>query len=84
MNPVTVTLDKQINNYLGLLNKSQKKALLTVAKTFAEESNLDGYSDTFKAELDSRYEEYKNGGKLINEADANERIKKIIKKKSGK
>ena len=56
----------------------RKKALLAIAKTFAEESALDGYSEAFKAEPDSRTEEYKNGGKLISEAEANERIKKII------
>ena len=72
------TLDKQINNYLGILNTRQKKALLTVAKTFAEEQTSNDYSDEFKAELDSRYEEYKNGGKLISEAEANKRISKIV------
>ena len=64
-------LDKQINNYLGILNTRQKKALLTVAKTFAEEHAANDYSDEFKAELDNRYEEYMNGGKLISEAEAN-------------
>lgn len=73
------TLDKQINNYLGVLNTRQKKALLTVAKTFAEEQPENNYADEFKAELDSRYEEYKNGGKLICEAEVNKSIRKIIK-----
>jgi hypothetical protein len=71
------TLDKQINNYPGILNTRQKKALLTVAKTFAEEHAANDYSDEFKAELDSRYEEYKNGGKLISEAEANKCIRKL-------
>ena len=57
----------------------QKKALLTVARTFAEEQAGNDYSDEFKAELDSRYEEYKNGGALISEAEVNKSIRKIIK-----
>jgi hypothetical protein len=65
------------------LNTRQKKALLTVAKTFAEEHTND-YSDEFKAELDSRYEEYMNGGKLVDEAVVNKRIKNIIKGKPQK
>jgi predicted transcriptional regulator len=36
------------------------------------------YSNEFKRELDSRYEEYINNGKLISEENANERITKII------
>jgi hypothetical protein len=74
------TIDKQINNYLSILNIRQKKALLNVAKTLAQEQ-VNDYSDEFKAELHSRYEEYKNGGTLVSEADANERINSIIKGK---
>ena len=80
MNAVA-TLEQQINNYLSVLNVRQKKALLTVAKTFAEEQ-ANEYSDEFKAELDSRYEEYKNGGKLVNEEDVNKRIGAVIKGKA--
>ena len=75
------SLDIQINGYMAVLNTRQKKALLTVAKTFAEETDDSGYSDEFKRELDSRYEEYMSGGKLISEAEANKRIRKIIKGK---
>ncbi len=59
------------------------KAVLTVVKTFAEEQDeTNQYSEEFKKELDSRYEEYINGGKLISEEEANKRIKKIIKPNS--
>ena len=82
----TSTIDKQINNYLPQLTVKQKKAVLTVVKTFAEEQNEENdiYSEEFKKELDSRYEEYINGGKLISEAEAKRRIKKIINGKSKK
>ncbi len=45
-----------MKGYLDLLNEHQKKALLVVAKTFADESNSEGpvYSDDFIAELDRR------------------------------
>jgi hypothetical protein len=81
---VSAALEQQINNYLGVLNVRQKKAILTVAKTFAEEHNTGMYSDEFKAELDSRYEEYINGGELISEEEANRRISAIIKSKKYK
>jgi hypothetical protein len=71
-------LDKQISQYLSLLNDRQKEAVLTVVRTFVEEAEMVEYSDEFKKELDSRYEEYKNGGKLVSEAEAKRRIKAII------
>lgn len=36
-------IDKQINNYLGQLNKNQQKAVLTVVKTFADEQSVYDY-----------------------------------------
>ncbi len=47
------TIEKQINNYLPQLSVKQKKAVLTVVKTFADDENTNGYSDDFKKELDS-------------------------------
>ena len=76
------TIEKQINNYLPQLTVKQKKAVLTVVKIFADDENTNEYSDEFKKELDSRYEEYLSGGKLVSEAETNKRIKKIINGKS--
>ncbi len=76
------SIEKQINNYLPQLTAKQKKAVLTVVKTFAEDEYLNDYSSNFKKELDSRYEEYLNGGKLVSETEAKRRIKKIINDKS--
>jgi hypothetical protein len=78
-------LDKEINQYLALLSDRQKEAVLTVIKTFAqEEEGTSEYSDDFKKELDCRYEEYKNGGELISEAEAKKRIEGIINAKARK
>jgi len=73
------SLDKQLDNYISVLNDPQKQALLTVAKSLAEGDNE--YSNEFKAELDSRYAEYKDGSHLVSEEDANKRISNIIKAK---
>jgi len=55
-------LDKQINDYLIQLNNKQKKAVLTVVKTFAEEQEGDIWGDSeFIAELDRRTAEYESG-----------------------
>ena len=56
-------IDKQINNYLGQLNEKQKKAVLTVVKTFADEKATPDYceDESFIAELDKRTAEYESG-----------------------
>jgi len=55
-------LDKQINDYLIQLNDKQKKAVLTVVKTFAEEQENEIWEDAaFVAELDRRTAEYEGG-----------------------
>jgi putative addiction module component (TIGR02574 family) len=57
-------LDKQINNYLVQSNVKQKKAVLTVVKTFAEE-HRPNYSpwneEGLITELDKRMEELESG-----------------------
>lgn len=60
---ITPTIDKQINSYLGQLNTKEKKAVLNVVKTFAENRNEEEVWEdkTFIAELDRRTAEYESG-----------------------
>jgi len=77
----TQTLDKKIVEYLPKLGKREKKTILEVIKSFIDlkqESQLDLYTDEFKAELDNRYEAYKKDGLVITEEEANIRIEKIL------
>lgn len=74
------SIDRKINGYLSSLNLEQKKAVLTVVKTFAATQQDDsGYSEEFKKELDDRYEEIMAGKNMIDEEEVNKRIQKIIK-----
>ncbi len=57
-------LDKEITHYLEQLNTRQKKAVLTVVKTFAEEKEpeYDHWKDPgFVAEMDKRFAELERG-----------------------
>lgn len=59
-----VTLDKQITSYLGLLNTSQKKAVLSVVKNFADAYPVTAVwkdEESFIAEMDRRANEYETG-----------------------
>lgn len=77
-------LDEEITQYLVHLNDHQKKAVLAVVKTFAQDAEAATYSDDFKKDLDNRYEEFINGSELIDEAEANQRIKAIANGKPRK
>ena len=55
-------LEEEIVSYLTRLNENQKKAVLTVVKTFAEEEEYDHWSDPlFVQEMDARYQDMKTG-----------------------
>jgi hypothetical protein len=55
-------LDKEIANYLTRLNEDQKKAVLTVVKTFAAEGDYDHWQDpSFVEEMETRYNDMKTG-----------------------
>jgi hypothetical protein len=82
-------IDKQINNYLGQLNENQKKAVLTVVKTFADEKTTYDYweDESFVKELDRRTAEYETGKAKVftlAELEAGARKAYKAKKKSNK
>jgi putative addiction module component (TIGR02574 family) len=79
-------LDRQINDYLVLLNTRQKKAILNVAKTFIEEKESDIWGDDeFVAELDRRTAEYESGKvKMLTLDEMESRVRKAHKAKQKK
>ncbi len=82
------SLDKQINNYLAQLNTKQKKAVLTVAKTFAEEREEDynpWKDEGFVTKLDKRIEELERGEeKGYTWEEVKQRARQSLKAKKGK
>lgn len=76
-------LDKQIYDYLIQLNDKQKKAVLTVVKTFAEEQENELSEDSaFIAELDRRAAEYEGGkAKVLTLDELEGRVRKAYKSK---
>lgn len=76
-----ITLDKQINTYLGQLNLKQKKAVLTVVKTFAAEHESDLDNPVFMREMENRIEELEIGKvKGSKWEDVKLRARKTLKK----
>jgi len=77
-------IENEINSYVHGFNLEQKKAALNAVKEIAEEKDESGYSEEFKRELDSRYEEYINGGELIPWEDVKKSIRGSISSKREK
>lgn len=57
----SATLDKQIANYLTRLNERQKKAILTVVKTFINDEDSLLSNEDFVKEMDRRMTEMESG-----------------------
>jgi hypothetical protein len=61
---MSISVEKQIDNYLSCLSIAQKKVVLTVVKTIASaKQDYDSiWTDkSFKNEIDRRTSEYENG-----------------------
>jgi len=77
------TIDKMLFAAIDKLNDKQKKELLVFVDNILEESEkeYDKWEDnSFVNEMESRYNYYKNGGKMITAAEADKRIKKLLEK----
>lgn len=78
-------IDKQIHEYLDLLNNKQKKAVLTVVKTFVDEQAYDIWEDaTFMAELDRRTALYESGKAKVLTLDELEASTKVAYQKGSR
>jgi putative addiction module component (TIGR02574 family) len=82
MNAAT-KLDKQINDYLIQLDNKQKKAVLTLVKTFAEEQENEIWEDSpFITELDRRTAEYESGkAKVLTLDELEARVRTVYRSK---
>lgn len=79
-------LEEQISSYLTKLNDDQKKAVLTVVKTFAKEEDYDHWNDpSFVEEMETRYNDLKTGkDKGMTLEQLEESARKHFKKKKKK
>ncbi len=77
-------LDKELYSAIALLNNTQKQAMLTIANAFMQnEEQSDKYQwegdRAFVAELESRWADYKNGGKVYSAEEIDTEVKALLK-----
>ena len=76
-------IDKKLFAAIDKLNDKQKKEVLVFVASFLEEGEqeYDKWQDnSFVAEMETRYDSYKNGGKIITADEADKRIKTLLEK----
>lgn len=73
----TVTIRKKLSDYLKIADDKKVKAIYALVADEIEHSEL-AYSDELKAELDTRLDDYKKGGKMVTAISAKKQINKIL------
>ncbi|HXL58509.1 MAG TPA: hypothetical protein VN958_19740, partial [Chitinophagaceae bacterium] len=71
---------QKLHKFIDAIEDKKAEAIYTLFEEEIEQDEWE-YTDEFKAELDRRYEYYKNGGKMISAAEADAQIKEILDSK---
>jgi hypothetical protein len=79
----TENLDSELYSAIALLDDMQKRAILSIVKAFkhnAEEAPAYNWEDDpeFVAELESRWADYKNGGKVYSAKEIDAEVKVLL------
>jgi hypothetical protein len=81
MSSTTNTLREKLHHYIDHVEDKKIKAFYTIVESDIENEGTI-YTPEFKAELDQRQEDYKNGKtKLITASESKKRMQKLIKGK---
>ena len=68
---------QKLHQFIDTIEDKKAEAMYALFENDIEEDDSE-YTDEFKAELDRRYDYYKNGGKMISAEEANEQIKSLL------
>ncbi len=79
-------LDKQLHEVFDKLNEIQKQQVFDFASSFLNEDLLyDKWKDVdFVAEMESRYNYYKSGGKMVSAEEVNQQVKELFRNAKNK
>ena len=75
----TEAIRQKLHQFIETAEEKKVKAIYILFEDEITQHDWE-YTDEFKKELDSRYNYYKNGGKMISATDADKQIKGLLKK----
>lgn len=84
---MSLGIDQELFAAINKLNDEQKQEVLAFVDGFSEDGGreYDKWKDeSFVAEMDSRYEYYLNGGKMVSAKEAEERLNNLKERLSNK
>lgn len=73
----TSIIRQKLHQFIETMEDKKAEAIYTLFEDEIDQDEWE-YTDEFKAELDSRLEYYKNGGRMISASEANEQITQIL------
>ncbi len=76
----TAAIRNKLHDFIDNVDNKKVKAIYTIFEDNIKEQQGEEYTPEFKAELDKRYEEYKQDGQVVTRAEMDKRIKKILSK----
>ncbi len=79
----TTDIRQLLHRFIETAEEKKIKAIYTIFEDELVQDNWE-YTDAFKAELDHRFDYYKNGGEMITGAEANKQIEELVNKGNAK
>lgn len=75
------SIREKLHRYIDTVEEKKIQAIYTLFEEEIEQDEWE-YTDEFKSELDKRYDNYKNGSKMVSAPEAEKQIEEILQ--SGK
>lgn len=79
----TISIREKLHRYIDTIEEKRVQAIYTLFEEEIEQDEWE-YTDEFKSELNKRYENYKNGGKMVSATEAEKQIGEILQSGKGK
>lgn len=79
----TTSIREKLHRYIDTIEEKKVQAIYTLFEEEIEQDEWE-YTDEFKSELNKRYENYKNGGKMVSATEAEKQIGEILQSGKGK
>lgn len=79
----TIKIRQKLHQFIDTIEEKKAQAIYTLFEDEIEQDELE-YTDEFKAELDRRYDYYKNGGSMISAEDADRQINEVLQQRISK
>ena len=79
----TINIRQKLHHFIDTIEEKKAQAIYTLFEDEIEQDEWE-YTDEFKAELDRRYDYYKNGGNMLSAAKADMQINGVLQQRNSK